>query len=62
MITAFSALAIGYFVSKAAANGVTIESVFPTLIIVGQLILICYLTGEKPGWRWGGDESREQNG
>jgi uncharacterized membrane protein YhaH (DUF805 family) len=25
-----------------------------TIILVGVLIFICYLTGEKPEWRWGG--------
>lgn len=25
-----------------------------TLILVGCLIFICYLTGEKPEWRWAG--------
>ena len=26
----------------------------PTLALTGLLIVICYLTGEKPGWHWGG--------
>ncbi len=27
-----------------------------TFILVVFLIIICYLTGEKPRWRWGGEE------
>jgi uncharacterized membrane protein YhaH (DUF805 family) len=30
--------------------------VVPELVIIGFLILICALTGEKPRWRWGGKE------
>lgn len=25
----------------------------PALALTGLMILICYLTGEKPGWHWG---------
>lgn len=31
-----------------------------TLILVGTLIFICYLTGEKPEWRWGGKPLRKK--
>lgn len=38
----------------------------PTTVIqnfglVALLILICYLTGEKPGWRWGGKDESGSN-
>ncbi len=28
----------------------------PTVLVVAVLILICFLTGEKPRWRWGGKD------
>lgn len=31
-----------------------------TLILTGMLIFICYLTGEKPEWRWGGKRIRRK--
>ncbi len=30
-------------------------------ILVGALIFICYLTGEKPEWRWGGKSISKKN-
>lgn len=58
-------LILGIFMSYLIARSIemknTSEPLTPTLhsyiieivIPVILLIIICYLTGEKPGWRWG---------
>ncbi len=32
---------------------VVLGSVIPIFITAALLIIICIVTGEKPGWRWG---------
>jgi hypothetical protein len=32
--------------------------VIQTFIATGVLLLVCWYTGEKPRWRWGGDEDK----
>ncbi len=37
-----------------ASNSYLIYSYFlPIIVLTGLLIALCYLTGEKPRWRWG---------
>lgn len=44
--------------SVSHSNSDTIRPfVIQTIIAVLVLIFICYKTGEKPRWRWGGDDS-----
>lgn len=31
-----------------------------TILLVAILIFICYLTGEKPEWRWGGKSIKKK--
>ncbi|HLC66304.1 hypothetical protein A2635_03620 [Candidatus Peribacteria bacterium RIFCSPHIGHO2_01_FULL_51_9] len=33
-----------------------IGMVVPFLIITGLLLLVCFVMGEKPRWRWGGKD------
>lgn len=33
-----------------------IDFYLPFLALTAVLIIICYLTGEKPRWRWGKDD------
>jgi hypothetical protein len=37
-----------------SASDTLIGSCIPTVAMVGLLLIICALTGEKPRWRWGG--------
>lgn len=51
---------IGFIVALAA--GSPLVKVHPlayvgySLVLGGILTVICYWKGEKPGWRWGGNE------
>lgn len=38
---------------KELVQRVAVELILETLFLVVVLIAICYMTGEKPGWRWG---------
>jgi hypothetical protein len=42
------------FIRGASEQRLATEFVLETFFFVGILIWICYKTGEKPGWRWGG--------
>ena len=59
VITIIAAVTIGMNVAMVdgtshSVSDTLIGSVFPTVVIAALLIIICYLTGEKPRWRWGG--------
>lgn len=47
----FSLLAFGIF--KMSDNKLPVSYFLFFLIITAALVLICYLKGEKPRWRWG---------
>jgi len=60
LITIAAAASIGMNVA-AASNKPSLTpwevftfSILPTWVTIMLLIIICYLTGEKPRWRWGG--------
>lgn len=36
-----------------SASSVFLNFILPSILSVVVLIIICYRTGEKPGWRWG---------
>lgn len=44
-----------FFVSSLfdTASSFVFRYVFEVIFLTLPLLLICYLTGEKPGWRWG---------
>lgn len=54
----WTALVVGGFVVVDAHShsiSDTLLIVVPnTLIVTAMLLVVCYLTGEKPRWRWGG--------
>lgn len=60
VITAIAAFSIGMNIAGVAnmpalsPAQVFSLSVLPTWVTIILLIIICYLTGEKPRWRWGG--------
>lgn len=38
----------------------TMKQFFPIeLVLTGLLILICYIKGEKPSWRWGDKDKKK---
>lgn len=37
-----------------------VNFVFPFFGFTTLLIIVCYLKGEKPRWRWGNDKSEEK--
>jgi len=41
------------FVDQPSSDNV-LSFVIDAVILAAILIFICYKTGEKPGWRWGG--------
>lgn len=59
LITIVVAVSIGMNVA-AVSNTTSLSpfeiftySILPTWVIILLLIVICFLTGEKPRWRWG---------
>lgn len=42
----------------ATADAALARVTLPMLGITAILVLVCYLTGEKPRWQWGREESR----
>ena len=36
-----------------STSSVFLNFILPSILSVVVLIIICYRTGEKPGWRWG---------
>lgn len=35
------------------SNEMLLASIVPFILLTGALLWVCYLTGEKPEWRWG---------
>lgn len=41
-----------------SASDTLLNFIPDTIILVLALIIVCWLTGEKPGWRWGDDDKK----
>lgn len=42
----------------ATADAALARITFPMLGVTAILVLLCYLTGEKPRWQWGREDQR----
>jgi len=40
--------------SSHSASDTLINMAIPFAVLTAALVIICYATGEKPRWRWGG--------
>lgn len=56
----WTALVVGNFAvidsRSHSATDTLLIAVPNTLIITAMLVAVCYLTGEKPRWQWGGKD------
>ncbi len=55
-IIAMASVFVGIDQHSHSVSDTLIGIVIPESVIMGFLILICSLTGEKAKWRWGGKE------
>ena len=63
LVIAVYALALAYLfthtdLTSHSASDTLVGMVLPALVLSLALILICYLTGERPRWQWGDDDTR----
>jgi uncharacterized membrane protein len=55
-IAAMTSVFVGIDQHSHSVSDTLIGIVIPEAVILGFLLLICVLTGEKAKWRWGGKE------